>query len=107
MDFYEVVAQVLALLQHHQRVSYRALKRQFGLDDAYLDDLKEEFLYAHAATVEADDRGFVWVGEPAAAPPPALGTPESAASPSTEHERAPLSYTPPHLTEKILAARPT
>jgi len=63
MDFYELVTQVLALLQRHKRVSYRALKRQFGIDDAYLEDLKEEFLYAHATTVEADDRGFVWTGD--------------------------------------------
>ncbi len=42
MDFYEVLDQVLVLLQRHGRVSYRALKRQFDLDDDYLDDLKEE-----------------------------------------------------------------
>src|SRR2546428_6028797 len=102
MDFYEVVAQVLALLQRHKRVSYRALKRQFGLDDAYLDDLKEEFLYAHAATVEADDRGFVWVGEPASAPSPVPATPALSSAPAPDHEREPLSYTPRHLAEQIL-----
>src|SRR5437899_1093428 len=106
MDFYEVVAQVLALLQRHQRVSYRALTRQFGLDEAYLDDLKEEFLYAHAATVEADDRGFVWMGETASAPPPVPDTPVLTAAPDPDHTRAPLAYTPPHLADKILAARP-
>jgi hypothetical protein len=36
MDFYEVVGQVLALLQRQGRVSYRALKRQFGVDDAFI-----------------------------------------------------------------------
>lgn len=35
MDFYAVLDEVLHLLQRHKRVTYRALKRQFGLDDAY------------------------------------------------------------------------
>src|SRR5438105_4884334 len=30
------------MLQQHGRVSYRALKRQFALDDAFLGDLKYE-----------------------------------------------------------------
>ena len=33
MDFYAVLAQVSELLQREGRVSYRALKVQFGLDD--------------------------------------------------------------------------
>jgi len=40
VTFKEVLAQVIEWLQHDRRVSYRALKRQFALDDAYLDDLK-------------------------------------------------------------------
>src|SRR5262249_4291926 len=63
MDFYEVVGQVRALLQRQGRVSYRALKRQFGVDDAFIEDLKEELLYAHASAVQADERGFTWTGE--------------------------------------------
>ncbi len=47
MDFYEVIDQVLDLLKSRGRMSSRALKRQFGLDDAFLEDLKEELLYAH------------------------------------------------------------
>ena len=39
MTFDEVLAQVLELLQREGRVSYRALKRRFGLDEAYLEDL--------------------------------------------------------------------
>jgi hypothetical protein len=62
MDFYEVVGHVLALLQRQGRVSYRALKRQFGLDDAFIEDLKEELLYTHASAVQADERGFTWTG---------------------------------------------
>ena len=38
MTFDEVLAQVLELLQRERRVSYRALKRRFDLDDEYLAD---------------------------------------------------------------------
>ena len=60
MDFYEVLDQIIALLQRRGRVSYRALKRQFHLDDAYLEDLKEAILYAHAQMMVDDGRGLVW-----------------------------------------------
>ena len=68
MDFYEVVGRVLELLQRQRRVSYRALKRQFGVDDEYIEDLKEELLYAHESAVQADERGFTWTGETEAIP---------------------------------------
>jgi hypothetical protein len=43
MTFDAILAQVLELLQREKRVSYRALKRRFNLDDEYLEDLKEGF----------------------------------------------------------------
>jgi len=39
--FEEVLKQVVEVLQHDGRVSYRALKRRFNLDDEYIEDLKE------------------------------------------------------------------
>ena len=36
MTFKEVLAQVLEWLQHDQRLSYRAVKRQFSLTDYLL-----------------------------------------------------------------------
>ena len=33
MDFYEILDQVIVLLKQRGRASYRALKRQFALDD--------------------------------------------------------------------------
>jgi hypothetical protein len=39
--FDELLAQVTALLQRQGRVSYRALKRRFALDNDYLEDLKK------------------------------------------------------------------
>jgi hypothetical protein len=45
MTFEEILDQALAMLQRRSRVTYSALKRQFNLDDAFLEDLKEELLY--------------------------------------------------------------
>jgi hypothetical protein len=42
MTFDDILKQVMQLLQRQGRVSYRALKRRFALDDDYLEDLKEE-----------------------------------------------------------------
>jgi class 3 adenylate cyclase len=62
MTFDEILAQVLELLQRQGRVSYRALKRRFDLDDEYIEDLKAEMLFAYPV-VDEDGRGFVWTGE--------------------------------------------
>jgi tetratricopeptide (TPR) repeat protein len=48
MQFYEVLAQVIELLRRQGRVSYRALKRQFDLDNDYLEDIKADLGYASA-----------------------------------------------------------
>src|SRR2546428_13534874 len=57
MDFYTILDQVIDLLRQRQRVTYRALQRQFGFDDAYLEDLKAELI--DAQRVAADEEGRV------------------------------------------------
>ena len=47
MTFEDVLNEAVAMLQRQGRVSYRALKRQFALEDDYLEDLKEAVLYAY------------------------------------------------------------
>ena len=44
MKFSEVVTQTLAWLQREGRISYRALKLEFDLNDDALDALKEEII---------------------------------------------------------------
>jgi hypothetical protein len=107
MTFDEVLAQVLELLQREKRVSYRALKRRFDLDDTYLEDVKDELIYAKKLAVDEEHRVLVWVGEHASvsAPAPAPETPALASAPATDQAREPLSYTPKHLAEKILTSR--
>src|SRR5215510_2667627 len=63
MTFKEVLAQVIEWLQQDKRLSYRALKRQFALDDDYLDDLKAELIEVRRIAVEEDGRVLVWTGE--------------------------------------------
>ena len=70
MTFYEVLEQVIALLQRHGRVTYRALKRQFDLDDDYVDDLKAELIDARQLAVDEAGKVLVWTGEAVVPPEP-------------------------------------
>ena len=69
MDFYEVLDQVFELLQRHGRLSYRALKLQFKLDDEYLQVLKEELIDIQQLAVDQDGRMLVWTGNSAVCEP--------------------------------------
>ena len=63
MKFYEIVEQALVLLQRQGRVSYRALKREFALDDDVLEDLKVELIDAKQAARDEDRKILVWASE--------------------------------------------
>src|SRR5690349_19459163 len=95
MKFSEVVAQTLAWLQRERRVSYRALRLEFDLTEEVLDALKEELIEVKELAVDKDGKMLVWKGAEETPLPPS-STPSSSSQP-------PASYTPPHLTERILA----
>ena len=63
MTFDEMLEQVITLLKRQGRVSYRALKMRFNLDDEYLDVLKEELIDAQRIATDEDGRILVWVGD--------------------------------------------
>jgi hypothetical protein len=63
MKFDAVLAQVSALLQEERRVSYRALKRRFDLDDEYIEDFKTELIDAKRVAADEDGKVLVWVGK--------------------------------------------
>jgi len=106
MDYDELVAKVIELLQREKRVPYRALKRRFDGDDAYIEDLKIDLIEAKRRASDENDRILVWIGEQASSPATLSPLPpDLAAPPTTAHEREPLSYTPKHLAEKILTSR--
>jgi class 3 adenylate cyclase len=100
VTFEEVLDQAVTMLQRRGRVTYRALKRQFHLDDDFLEDLKAEIIKAQRLAVDEDGEVLVWTGgaEKGVAPSTFTSTP----APAT---LVPLTYTPPHLTKKILESR--
>ena len=102
INFEEILDQAIAMLQRRRRLTYRTLKRQFNLDDEFLNDLKEELIYGQQLAADEEGKVLVWTGDTgstsAAASPVAF-------SPARKQQRAPLAYTPPYLSEKILDAR--
>ena len=102
MTFEEILDQAIAMLQRRGRLTYSTLKRQFQLDDAALDDVKNELIYGQHLAADEDERVLVWTGEPASASPPTTALPS--ARPGVP-VRVPLAATPAHLAEKILLSR--
>ena len=62
MKFSEIVKQAVTLLHESQRITYRALKREFGLDDEALEDLKSELIDAQRVATDEDGKVLVWRG---------------------------------------------
>src|SRR5215510_9073259 len=101
MTFDEILEQVITLLQRQGRVSYRALKRRFDLDEDYLEDVKVELIKAQHLAVDEDGEILVWVGEsggvPLSASPPIQAEPQPPA-PHAQPSQV-LSPTAPHTPE--------
>jgi class 3 adenylate cyclase len=104
MTFDEILDQAMAMLQRRGRLTYSTLKRQFQLDDAALEDLKDELIYGQRLAVDEDERVLVWRGELGSASPP---TPAPPLARTSEPARVPLATTPARLAEKILLSRHT
>jgi class 3 adenylate cyclase/tetratricopeptide (TPR) repeat protein len=97
MTFEEILDHAIAMLRRRGRLTYGTLKRQFQLDDAALEDLKNELIEGQRLAVDERDTVLVWAGDTASA----------AAALASVQAQTPLTYTPPHLTDKILATRTT
>ena len=91
MTFDEILAQVLELLQREKRLSYRALKVRFGLDDDHLEALKDEIIEAKQLAVDDSGKVLVWTGGPAPPDPP---------GPALHHSRHPVLPSPQSLREQ-------
>jgi class 3 adenylate cyclase len=98
MTFEEILDQAIAMLQRRGRLTYGTLKRQFQLDDAALEDLKNELIKGQRLARDEDGEVLVWTGATVTPPMPAPTPPPATAS-------APLAYTPRYLVEKILTTR--
>ena len=101
MDLYEIIDQVVALLQQRGRLTYRRSSCSFSLDDEQLEALKEELIDVQEVAADKDGKMLVWKGDSGAssAPSEARGSSSSATPPAPP----PASYTPPHLAERIRA----
>jgi class 3 adenylate cyclase len=94
MKFSEMADQASEFLRRRERVSYRALKREFDLDDESLEDLKAELIDARRVAADEAGKVLVWVG---ASPVP------SSEFQVPSFTQPPSSYTPAHLAERIRA----
>jgi class 3 adenylate cyclase/tetratricopeptide (TPR) repeat protein len=98
VDFVAVVDQVIALLRQRGRVTYSTLKRQFQLDDAALEDVKNELIEGQRLAVDERGNVLVWTGDVSTAH-------TMSSTPIAAPVRVPLTYTPSYLAEKILTSK--
>jgi len=96
VTFSEIVDRAGELLQRKGRISYRALRREFELEDDALDDLTKELVEVLEVAEYKDGEILVWNGDGA-------GAATATTSSSPLNTQAPSSYTPHHLAERILA----
>src|SRR5215510_678629 len=98
MTFEEILDQAIAMLQRRGRLTYGALKRQFHLDDAYLEDVKAELIEGQRLARDEDGRVLVWTKNEITAS-------TMSSTPIEASMRTPLTYTPAYLAEKILTSK--
>src|SRR5512132_4293400 len=85
MTFDEVLDQVRELLQRQGRVSYRALKLRFQLDDEVLEGVKDELIDAQRLAADEDGKVLVWTGAPPVPSSEFQVSSSQASAPSTQH----------------------
>src|SRR4029450_3425880 len=103
MTFNDVLEQVVTLLKRQGRVSYRALKMRFNLDDEYLDVLKEELIDAQRIATDEDGRILVWIGDTTGTANTASPPVQPTQPPPAQHDQPPQKSEPlpttPHIPE--------
>src|SRR5215831_9961227 len=100
MDFYAVLDRVIDLLRSRGRVTYGALKLQFGLDNEQLEVLKDEIIHAQRLGTDEEGRILVWTGD-------AEGTTAIASQPDQTTPPPPLQQNqPPQIEPPPTATHP-
>src|SRR5215470_2623757 len=108
MTFEEILDQAIVMLQRRGRLTYSTLKRQFQLDDAALDDLKNELIGGQRLAVDERGNVLVWTGAaavPPAAPPPVAPRASQPVTPEvllSQTSPPPLSPSPPDAERRQL-----
>ena len=93
MTFEEILDQAIAMLQRRGRLTYGALKRQFQLDDAYLEDLKAELIEGQRLAVDEAGRVLVWTGATDVSPTITQPTPRPVPPRATPADHPPQATT--------------
>ena len=103
MKFYEILFMTIGLLRHKKRISCRALKRQFDLDDAYLEDLKFELIHVEELAIEQDGEMLIWSDDTVEPPNTALSPsrPKSVSVPPRNEEADPSVAVVPDSSAQI------
>ena len=97
-QFQTVLLAVIALLQREQRVTYRTLTYLFGLDEALLEEVRDE-LTLRQVTHEEHGKVLVWTGAaPPVLPPAVVGSSQLA----TVNTDAVTSLATPPLPPHVL-----
>src|SRR5688572_20454924 len=93
MTFEEILDQAIAMLQ-----------RQFQLDDAALEDLKDELIYGQRLATDEDGRVLVWTGGTAMTPATAPRAPQPAPQEASrsQGEASPTGPPPPDAERRHL-----
>jgi class 3 adenylate cyclase len=90
VSFLDIVERAKAYLARHHRVSLRALRREFDLDDDTVADLVEELVQVQQVAV-LDGQALAWVGLPASPSPPDRSTAVGAPPADDKAERRQLT----------------
>ena len=69
MDFVAVLDRVIALLRQRGRLTCSTLQRRFQLDDAALEDVKNELIEGQRLAVDEGGNVLVWTDDARTAPP--------------------------------------
>src|SRR5262245_7152418 len=105
VDFVAVLDQVIALLRQRGRLTYSTLKRQFQLDEAALEDVKNELIEGQRLAVDERGNVLVWTGHPET--PPASPASTSPPPPEATHRlraeaSSPATTSPPDAERRQL-----
>jgi class 3 adenylate cyclase len=109
VKFSEIIEQASALLCSKGRMTYRALKLEFGLDEEQLDVLKEELIDGQRVAVDEGGKVLVWTGAPPVAGATVPVADAQSLVPRSQQPNPglraadPGQWTPPHLAERIRA----
>ncbi|MDX1411570.1 MAG: hypothetical protein R3351_05400, partial [Nitrospirales bacterium] len=62
MTFDEILNATLEMLKRRKRLTSRGIKRQFGLDNDFLEDLKAEIIQGQRVAIDEGGELLVWTG---------------------------------------------